>query len=1178
MPNNIIGESFKPYVKAQIETRQKKLKFGDRDNDLLKYINNRTSFIRLSSGVNVTADKAKELGVSNFSGNALAQSSILFSARKYTNFVQTNSIKDWEGEFTRGVGYTLPNPSYGYTPGVALTDSISSDYGLIPPAGIISANIRPLSQGSLREATVQIACHSLPQFKIIEALYLRLGYSMLLEWGHTLWYDNKGALHTDLPEWIHGGFINGSFNQDGILENLEQQRAYTCGNYDGFFGRVVNFSWNFRPDGGYDVTLNMRAIGDVIESLKVNINAPSAASGSTSATSSPNTEPPVVANKNKSTLHQILYAIKRELDVQKDNGGYLDGFNSGGRTTLSTSDIINITKNNSTYDLGKANYKDPNEIWDKANNILTYQEGILAEFFSITTDPDESDSGGMFYYIKLGTLLRIIESFLLKYDTSKEKNGSYSPLFYIDHDFDTNICLTIPRQMSLDPHICLLPPSEFSVSSGSGASASSSKQYIKYVYTSRGTGLTEDGYLEKEISTVDESQIDPSRVVDSIQDNVEDGKIDEVIITWAQGTGNPVVDREGSALFREGLQRIYYQPVDAPIESEYTFVQDSSGKVTGGGKNQSNLSKINPLFRVDNYPFLGKFMHIHVNLDYIASILSNNIDNEGKISILKLLQDIASGISKATGEINDFSVTYDDVKNIFSFRDNNIPPNGHKYLNQIKPELDIDIIPTKFNVNLLKSSDGSFVKDLSIKSELDNNFATMITAGAQSNGNRIGENSTALNKLNVGFEDRIIPFKSSWVDETAQASGSAEKTKSPDQIYREQLISYVRLRNAIDAGTVTGEDISNNTQAVVDMYKYHLGYSTQLGEIPGASFIPLNLQLTVDGLSGPRLFETYTINDEILPINYQNNIKFIIRGITHNIDVNGWTTTLESFSAPRRDKLTPYTPLVNPNAGGGGGGKSGGAKCSTFKDFPDISWTVPKIGVEVTEKNPLVKARIKAGYKNGDSSGLTRISDVNSVVIRTNEEPLLINEAAIAFNKWAGEISSNGFCFTVSSVFRTFAEQQAVKASKGDAAATPGSSPHGWGIAIDISELWGIVGGSIDPIVNAEGRQNPAYKYIASIAAKHGWYNPYRLADGAGMDEIWHFEYWGGSTTTSSTPTQTQRPATANLTTTQTITNRNIAAEKGYPTMLTDSALAKFAAAGWPEKDSPKYNAVLASN
>lgn len=66
-------------------------------------------------------------------------------------------------------------------------------------------------------------------------------------------------------------------------------------------------------------------------------------------------------------------------------------------------------------------------------------------------------------------------------------------------------------------------------------------------------------------------------------------------------------------------------------------------------------------------------MHIHVNLDYIASILSNNIDNEGKISILKLLQDIASGISKVTGEINDFSVTYDDVKNIFSFRDNNIP-------------------------------------------------------------------------------------------------------------------------------------------------------------------------------------------------------------------------------------------------------------------------------------------------------------------------------------------------------------------------------------------------------------------------------------------------------------------------------------------------------------------------
>jgi len=936
MPNNIIGESFKPYVEGQIKTRQSKLSLvSNRDPDLLKYINNKTSWVRLSSGVNVTADKARELGVSTLSGNALAQSSILFSARKYTKFIQNNDPEKWDGQFTAGVGYNLPNPSYGYTPGVA-SKTPSSNYGLVPPAGIISANIKPLSQGSLREATVQITCHNLPQFKIIEALYLRLGYSMLLEWGHTFWYDSKGNLHSDMPDWLHAGFILGHYNQDAVLENLEKQREYTCGNYDGFFGRVTNFSWNFRPDGGYDITLNMRAVGDVIESLKLNVNIPSSTSSSISATSSDEPLPPVVANKDKSSLHKILFSIAKELDIQQNNGRYLNGFAEAGRANLSTPEIIRITKQHAQFDLGKANYQDPNEINDKANNILTYQEGYMAVFESITADPSESDSTGNFFYIKLGTLLRIVESFLLKYDTTREKNGTYAPLFYIDHDFDTNLCLTIPRQISLDPHICLLPPGSLNSTSPSGqASASSTpKTYIKYTYTKQGLGFFEDSYFTKTTETVTADKIDPNRVASQLPaENAKDDapeKYDQIAVYYSSSVRNFRYYDAGGEYDNAGVgggvnQIIVYYDPDSTSTATSTYTFDD-----GTAANEGNLKRILKSYRVDNYPFLGKFMHVHVNLDFIASVLSNNIDDDGKISVLNFLQAIASGISKATGQINNFSITYDEIKNIFSFRDSNIPPDGYKYLNQIKPELKINTTPTRFNVNLLKSSNGSFIKDLSIKSELTNDFATQITIGAQSNGNKVGEDSTALSKLNVGFEDRILPAKSSWADENADSS---DQTKSPDQIYAEQLNSYVTLHQNIDFGIVTEEDISNNTQAVVDMYKYHLGYSTQQGEISGVGFIPINLQLTMDGLSGPRLFETYTINDEILPTNYQNNVKFIIKGISHNIDTNGWSTTLESFSAPRRDVLNPYKLLEDPlvKGGGGGGGEGGRAAEGTVK-------------------------------------------------------------------------------------------------------------------------------------------------------------------------------------------------------------------------------------------------------
>ena len=58
-------------------------------------------------------------------------------------------------------------------------------------------------------------------------------------------------------------------------------------------------------------------------------------------------------------------------------------------------------------------------------------------------------------------------------------------------------------------------------------------------------------------------------------------------------------------------------------------------------------------------------------------------------------------------------------------------------------------------------------------------------------------------------------------------------------------------------------------------------------------------------LSGPRIYESYTINDEILPDNYKNNIQFITKGISHKINGNDWVTTLESLSGPKQFNLKP---------------------------------------------------------------------------------------------------------------------------------------------------------------------------------------------------------------------------------------------------------------------------------
>lgn len=121
---------------------------------------------------------------------------------------------------------------------------------------------------------------------------------------------------------------------------------------------------------------------------------------------------------------------------------------------------------------------------------------------------------------------------------------------------------------------------------------------------------------------------------------------------------------------------------------------------------------------------------------------------------------------------------------------------------------------------------------------------------------------------------------------------------------------------------------------------------------------------------------------------------------------------------------------------------------------------------------------------------------------------LLHPEAAEQYNKLKQFAKSQGVKFTLSSAYRDFAHQQELGSKSTVAGA--GSSPHGWGGAIDIQELYRAVGGTGNPTKNKTARQNNAlYKWMVANAPKFGWYNPCRLADGTGTDEIWHWEYWG---------------------------------------------------------------------
>ena len=72
-----------------------------------------------------------------------------------------------------------------------------------------------------------------------------------------------------------------------------------------------------------------------------------------------------------------------------------------------------------------------------------------------------------------------------------------------------------------------------------------------------------------------------------------------------------------------------------------------------------------------------------------------------------------------------------------------------------------------------------------------------------------------------------------------------------------------------------------------------------LNKPPASFFLPFNLTLEMDGISGIKLYETFKIDGKVLPPAYdENKLRLIIKGTNHNIDGSAWTTTLETQSTP----------------------------------------------------------------------------------------------------------------------------------------------------------------------------------------------------------------------------------------------------------------------------------------
>ena len=192
---NVIGEGFNPVIKTQIETRQKIFGLANRSNEYIRYLNARSPWIKLSSAVTIGTDRLSQVGLSaDLSADALAQTYVLFGGTA-TNFGSTlrGGLAD---------AYNVGDFSQGYR----------------PMPGIISMESKNRNRGSIRETSIQIKAYDKQQFNIIDLLYLRLGYTVLIEWGHSVYVNNAGnVVDINDSDTLTRNFLNGTYKDQGTL-------------------------------------------------------------------------------------------------------------------------------------------------------------------------------------------------------------------------------------------------------------------------------------------------------------------------------------------------------------------------------------------------------------------------------------------------------------------------------------------------------------------------------------------------------------------------------------------------------------------------------------------------------------------------------------------------------------------------------------------------------------------------------------------------------------------------------------------------------------------------------------------------------------------------------------------------------------------------------------------------
>jgi len=392
-----VGSPLTLEVAQQINTRRNIVgKLTGRTSNELLYLNGNTAWIRLSSGVNTLIEGEAALLRRQEGRLTITGDSTLAKSNRLQGGILLDNEKLRAGLDLPGT----PNETAAYRNNPRST-------GIRPMPGITSMNVQSKNTyGTLREAEVKFSVWSLEDFETIEQLYLRPGFTMLLEWGHSLYYGNDNQFTTHINAITDDFFKKGTTMSD-TLAKIGEIRKKSSYNYEAMIGYVKNFSWNYKPNGEYECSISIISTGEIIESLKL-VKDPGTAGIPESELEDATSE------EGKDQRRSIFHFFNAKIEKITENPW---------------------TKNNLTSS-------------PTLQNKLKDFKGYFTR---------QKHGGKGLHWIPLYTFLDIINKFLSTVDQTKAKDSIDRPYIYFNTDYKlSSKFITFPGHFSADPTICVL--------------------------------------------------------------------------------------------------------------------------------------------------------------------------------------------------------------------------------------------------------------------------------------------------------------------------------------------------------------------------------------------------------------------------------------------------------------------------------------------------------------------------------------------------------------------------------------------------------------------------------------------------------------------------------------------------------------------------------------------------